>query len=240
VPNTPIPDELSAVSWCDGDLAQVATIVEENALPIYVNEKICVNKQNAARSGTEQAADLTTTFKMLHKLQKKVSLQDVPGEDHPLKFVVANGFRDLAYQGKLRLRPNKTQALIDFISSVPQILSQAATQSNIRHGFVSNGIADAKTMAFPDYDALLATCRKCPTDAEYKLTEESFPQLIQYQFEKGHIPEMVLEDLGFPKDRDLDEKEVRHDATITQEARQRAKCLTHKHQVLLREEMNAR
>jgi hypothetical protein len=237
VPNTPIPDELSSVSWCDGDLAQIATIVEEDTMSIYSTEKICVNKQNAARSGTEQAADLTTTFKMLHKLQRKVSLADIYSDDHGLKFVVEHGFRNLAAQGKLRLRPNKTHALVDFISSVPQILSQAATPANIRHGFVANGMADPKTKAFPDYDALLATCRKSPTISEYELTKKSFPKLIQHQFDHGHIPDTLLEDLGFPKDRDFDGKEVRRDATITQEARQRAKCLTHEHQMLLRKEL---
>jgi hypothetical protein len=59
-------------------------------------------------------------------------------------------------EGKLRLRPNKTQALIDFVSSVPQILSQAATPPNIKHGFVENGMADGKKKAFPDYNALAA------------------------------------------------------------------------------------
>jgi hypothetical protein len=106
---------------------------------------------------------LTTTFKTLHKLQRKVSLVDVvPTEDHGMKIIVDNGFHDLVAQGKLRLRPNKTQGLIDFVSSVPQILSQAATPPNIKHGFVENGMADGKKKRFPDYDALLATCRKNP------------------------------------------------------------------------------
>jgi hypothetical protein len=95
-------------------------------------------------------------------------------------------------------------------------------------------MADGKKKAFPDYDALLATCRKNPGTAEYALTEAVFPQLIQHQFNHGNIPDTVLEEIGFPKDQDMDGNEVQRNETITQESRQRAKCLTHKHQVSLR------
>jgi hypothetical protein len=105
--------------------------------------------------------------------------------------------------------------------------------------FIQNGMADSITNIFPDYDMLLATCRMDPRTAEYELTETSFPRLIQEQFDHGHIPDSILEEIGLPKDRDMTGKEVRRDATITQEARQRAKCLTHKHQVSLRKELIA-
>ena len=49
---------------------------------------VCANKQNAVRSGTEQAADLTKTFKIMHHLQDKVSVTDTPIERHPLKHAI--------------------------------------------------------------------------------------------------------------------------------------------------------
>jgi hypothetical protein len=64
----PIPDANGAVSWCDGDLSQIATIVTEESLEIYCKHKICANKQNAARSAAEQPADLTRVFKLMHRL----------------------------------------------------------------------------------------------------------------------------------------------------------------------------
>lgn len=60
--------------------------------------------------------------------------------------------------------------------------------------------------------------------------------LLLPTIEHGHVPDTKLEELGFPVDRDMDGTEVRRDATITQEARQRAKNLTHVHQVELRKE----
>ncbi len=53
----PIPDHLTAVSWCDGDLAQISNITCEESIELYKENKIIANKQNPARSGTEQAAD---------------------------------------------------------------------------------------------------------------------------------------------------------------------------------------
>ena len=44
---------MKAVSWCDGDLAQIENIVSLDSLPIYKENMMCAAKQNAARSGTE-------------------------------------------------------------------------------------------------------------------------------------------------------------------------------------------
>ena len=68
---TPVPDSLFAVAWCDGDLPQITHATHSDSLEVLAKNKIFANKQSAARSGTEQAADLTRTFKFLNRLQKK-------------------------------------------------------------------------------------------------------------------------------------------------------------------------
>ena len=65
IAGTPIPEEQKVVSWCDGDLAQIDNIVSEDSLILYQENLICACKQNAARSGTEQWADLTKVFPMM-------------------------------------------------------------------------------------------------------------------------------------------------------------------------------
>ena len=45
---SPIREEDQVVSWCDGDLSQVKTIVSPESLTIYADNKICANKQSAA------------------------------------------------------------------------------------------------------------------------------------------------------------------------------------------------
>ena len=48
----PIPEELKAVSWCDGDLYQIDNIIDDTSLKKYKENNISANKQNAARSTT--------------------------------------------------------------------------------------------------------------------------------------------------------------------------------------------
>ncbi|EJK60465.1 hypothetical protein THAOC_19179, partial [Thalassiosira oceanica] len=44
-----IPESLTAVSWCDGDLSQIEAI--KSMVDLYNDNNIIANKQNAARSG---------------------------------------------------------------------------------------------------------------------------------------------------------------------------------------------
>ena len=39
-----ITDDLTVVSWCDGDTAQIQTIIDENGLELEVEQKIISNK----------------------------------------------------------------------------------------------------------------------------------------------------------------------------------------------------
>jgi hypothetical protein len=101
--NEAMKDEDQVVSWCDGDLAQVATIASEESLATCSKNKICANKQNAARSAVEQPADLTKCFKLFHCLQKAMTVEDVPAERRPLKKLMLATFADLHSKGQLIL-----------------------------------------------------------------------------------------------------------------------------------------
>ena len=233
---TVIPADLQAVSWCDGDLAQIDNVVNEESLALYAEHKICACKQNAARSGTEQAADLAKTFKIMQNLQQTVTVSNVPIERHPLKRLLCKKFDSLMSEGRLRLKPRNKAALIDFIGSIPQMSAQACTIKNINHGFRENGMSDGKYYRYPDFNKLLATCRLDPTVEEYELCKLKFSHLLKLYLKDGHVDDKVFEALGFPMDRDVAGEKVRRDASINMEARQRAKILTHQHQVELREE----
>ena len=64
------------------DLAQIENIVSEESLKLYKKNNIYAKKQNAACSAIEQAADLTKTFKIMHRLQKTVSVSNIPCSNH--------------------------------------------------------------------------------------------------------------------------------------------------------------
>ena len=155
---TPIPHNLKAVSWCDGDLAQIENIVSTDSLNKYKENMICANKQNAARSGVEQAADLTRTFKIMKRLQETVSCIDIPMINHPLKRIMMTKFEQLTRSGRLGLKPMKKDSIIDFISSIPEMTVKAATKRNIVHGFCENGMIDNKIGMYPDFNQMLGTC----------------------------------------------------------------------------------
>jgi hypothetical protein len=229
-----IEDESTIISWQDGDFAQVATLTEDETLENFRALKVVLNKQNPARSATEQAADLAKVFKLIKQLVQTVTVADLPADQSPLKRAIAAQFQALTAQGKLNLRPNKYKALIDFIACLPEMLTKACTRENIVHGSTANGMLDQKKRRFPDFDNLLGTCRKHPTVEEYKLCEDSFKELFEYQFMHGHVPDDKFDEFGFPQDEDPNGKKVRREATLSQETHQRAKCLSHKHQVELR------
>ena len=178
--------------------------------------------------------DLTKVFKLMHKLQKTISVSNIPVENHPLKNRISKSFKKLQEEGRLNLKSLKVAHFIDFISSVPKMTAKAVTRNNIIHGFRANGMIDDTYERFPDFKKILSTCQKNPTESEYKLCVDSFPYLFKKYLEDGHVDDHVFENLGFPMDEDVDARKVRRDSGIKQENRQRAKVLTHNHQVELR------
>jgi hypothetical protein len=60
------PDEFTGAAYCDGDVPQVKAVIA--AAELFTGNRINVIKQNPARSGTEQAADLSKVFKLLKEI----------------------------------------------------------------------------------------------------------------------------------------------------------------------------
>ena len=88
--NLPIPEDLTAVSWCDGDIAQVASIVDD--LDKFSKNKIIANKHSASRTGVEQAADTSKVFPMLKKLEDTYTVSDLSADQCPMKRIVQQAF----------------------------------------------------------------------------------------------------------------------------------------------------
>ena len=68
--------------WQDGDMAQVAVLTDLLTINKYNKAKIGALKQNAARTGTEQAADNTHCFCIMNKLQQINTLENVDANLH--------------------------------------------------------------------------------------------------------------------------------------------------------------
>ena len=72
---TSIPDELTAVSWCDGDLSQLHSVTNEHYM--LTDQKVIENKQNAARRAVGQAADLAKVFKVIDNKARRHTVTDI-------------------------------------------------------------------------------------------------------------------------------------------------------------------
>ena len=134
----------------------------------------------------------------------------------------------------LVLSLKKRKALNDFIAICPVIVTKATVQGNIEHSFTESGMIDTHTRRFPHLGKIVGTCRRKVHISEYAKIIESFPYLYKIQCEQGWISDSIYEGLGFVKDKDCFGNVHRRDSTVSQEWRQRAKCLTHEVQSALR------
>jgi hypothetical protein len=87
---TSILNKATAVAWYDGDLSQIDAI--KRSVEMYAENKIIANKQNAARSGVEQPANLTPVFKIIKKIQHTHTVRDIPVDRCPMKRVISDMF----------------------------------------------------------------------------------------------------------------------------------------------------
>ena len=202
----------------------------------YEENEIIANKQNPQRSGTEQAADLAKVFKLIKMLQQTYTVSNLPANRSPMKQIVAKVFADLYATNKLNLASNKRNSLIDFLSCLPAMIIRAATHSNIQAGFTTSGVIDEQEKRYPDFNKMFATYRRNPTEDEYKNYIKQFTHLLRVYKKDGYADDDTFEQLSFIQDHDIHNNIVHGDATINQESRQHAKCLTHPHQQLLRQE----
>ena len=134
----------------------------------------------------------------------------------------------------LSLKSTKKNALINFLSVLPEIATTACSKDNIKHGFIQAGIINKEFNRYPVFNKILATCRQQPTIEEYRKVVEKFPDFLDIMNEKGHIDEDHFDVSGIRMDKDINRQNVFRTTGIAQESFQHSKCLTHSHQINMR------
>ena len=211
---SPIPNKLTAITYCDGDLSQVDTI--KTSIDLLVDNKVIANKQHASRLGVEQPADFAKVFKLIKNLLPSHTVKNIPAERCRMKAFMLDAFKEkLEY---LNLPSNKRHCLIVFISTLSVMTTIACTVKNIQHGFIQAGIIDGDNLHFPVFNKILATCRRNPSIEEYKNIERNMDKIMCESCEFGQISEDIYEALDIVRDRDSMGREVLWDATIAQES----------------------
>jgi hypothetical protein len=121
-----IPDKLTAVAYCDGDISQINVI--KNSIDLFVDNKVIANKQHASWSGVEQPADLARVFKLIKMLLPEHTVKNIPVERCPMKALMIDAFKNKL--DDINLPSNKTKSLIDFNSTLSAIATKVCTVKN--------------------------------------------------------------------------------------------------------------
>ena len=66
----------------------------------------------------------------------------------------------VAQENKLDLNLKKRRSLLDFVSTIPAMVTKSATRDNIQHGFLENSLIDSRHKRYPDFIKILSTRKK--------------------------------------------------------------------------------
>ena len=146
----PVPDCMKAVSWFDGDIGQLQTMIDEAREALDDADKICRNKHSAASTGTQQPCDLSPVFKLLKQLQKRLTAKDdnACGLSQRISELFDVDLRSKGLNSSYR----KKKALIDLLLCLPEILEATMKKKHIKRSFVEAGMIDEETETVPVFE----------------------------------------------------------------------------------------
>ena len=225
----PVPDDLEAVSWMDGAYAQLQQITAEENLDEEKDLKISSCKHSAARTGSEQAANLFPGFKLLKKdlKTKEISHQNM----NPIVLFLRKKLNELENDNILKLKSHKKKALMFAAPNLPSATGSAFTVQNIRKGFIYNGQLDTETTSVPCFHNLIHTF--CGNTGSTCLDNRKWlmDTFFEEMFLNGTIKESTFDRHNIPLDVDSKGEPVLKSNDITMENRHRSKILTSEVQI---------
>lgn len=216
------PDlEYICVAWSDGCGTQLASIVDEKNLDLEEELRITTNKHSRARTTVEQSCDGGTSFRDMKSLNKRTTTD----KNDPNVQQLEEFFKDLENKKILTLKANKKESIIDFICSLPDMLSKACTKQKVKAGFITTGQIDEETGYFPDLRKIMATCKhqRVHDPNVYELIKKNFSQMYEEQMLKGELTDEFLLKSNVPQDIDEKGNEVARPGRLSNEKTQRAK-----------------
>ena len=206
-----IPEWMTAISWFDGDITQLQTMLFESRAALDLAEKIVRNKHAAGATGTQQTCDLSPVFWLLKKLELTTTADDdrAVGLSQTIDELFAVTLRNLGLN--LDGNPKKKRALMDFLKRLPSMLDQILTKENISQSFIEAGMADEEAKVFPVFDKLIGTCKRWVSDKKnlgISRTIKShcksvFDSLAQMWLGSGEITYPQMLDAGLPKGKQV-------------------------------------
>jgi hypothetical protein len=237
MPGVDVPDELTAVVSCDGDLGQVAVMSDPSDIRLEREQQIASFKHNASRTATEQACDQADTMPEINRQERKSTNKGATTAS-PLKKEIQRAFKRVEEKYGLNLASLKKETLVDHFSRYPRIIAVAGTIERNSVGFERTGMKDRVSKEVPDLKVMIKeTLRRPVTKKEWGLVLDNFVDLLKIMLEKGHIDDEEFLKRGFPADRNLNGEEVHRTSSMAQEHMHRAKIMDHQHQIAKRRDV---
>ena len=137
-------------------------------------------KHSASRTAAEQYADLARVFKLMKSVSKTITAKNQPLVGFKKK--VYNQLMELDRTDRLKLSRDKQNCVLDFIVCLPEILFRIVSTGGVMQGFVEGGAVDKETHTWPDFDKILAGCRRKVTLEEVLSIKTNFTQLYETFF----------------------------------------------------------
>jgi len=159
-PGQPVPEWLTSISWSDGDIPQLQTLMFEARRAIDDSLNIICNKHSAAATGTQQLCDLSPVFRLLKEYSKHITAKNDVAATIGLPKIINDLFSELLPKMGLNLDPRKKRALMDFLKCIPRIMEYAMKKEHMQRPFVEAGMTDEETGVYPNFDALIGTCKR--------------------------------------------------------------------------------
>ena len=149
VEDQPVPENLKVVSWCDGDIGQLQTMLFESLEAKDETKRNCQNKHSAAATGTQQPADLALIFQVVRQMASSVMAKGDSAVAWSITILTLCS-TTLRKQG-LNLDGNgqKKKGLIDLLVCNPETHETGLKKKNIKKAFVEEGIIDEATGTAP-------------------------------------------------------------------------------------------
>jgi len=116
------------------------------------------------------------------------------------------------------------------------MIKSAAKHFHIINGFKKLGLIDEKHGRYPDFNLIIATCRRNPSVEKYMLYYNPIVEIFGIFHQSGLITENQFKRLAFVADRGAMGRPIYHTAGISQEHCQQCKYLTHPDQTFLHDD----
>ena len=205
-PSQTITEWLTTISWFDGDITQLQTVLFEAREALDNDGNIICNKDLAATTGTPQPCDFSLVFRLLKALQKQTMVTNNTAIG--LERIINDLFAYQLCAGGLNLESNlqKKKSLIYFPQCMPEMLEQTTNKDHLKKPFVEAGMTDEENKVFHIFDRLIGTCKRCVSSLKHigmswaikKHHKDQFPQLAQIHQEVGQVLYANMYFVGVP------------------------------------------